>query len=401
MRLQLKPIDEQVIVITGASSGIGLVTARMAAQQGAKVVLAARDREGLAQVAEDIRADGGDAIHCVADMANPDELRQVADAALRTYGRIDSWVNNAGVSIYGKIVDTSMEDHHRLFETNYFGVVNGSLAAIPHLRRDGGALINLGSVVSDRAVPLQGAYSATKHAVKGFTDALRMELEADGAPISVTLIKPAAVDTLYEEHAKNLMDVEPSNPPPVYAPELVAKAILHAAQHPMRDMYVGGGAKLFSLAETFAPRVTDYLMERTITRATRSGGPRRARNDALHSHGDDGRERAGRHSYVRETSLYTEAQMHPWMTVALLAGAGVLAGAALSRGWVRGGRFWYSPDEKTSRRLHRGEHRGGEHRGDLGQERERFTETGGRRELGHNAKPAWQAAEESEVTFPR
>jgi len=157
MRLQLKPIEEQVIVITGATSGIGLVTARMAAQQGAKVVLAARDREELARVAEEIRTEGGDAIHCVADVANPDDLRQVADAAMRSYGRIDTWVNNAGVSIYGKIIDTSMDDHRRLFETNYWGVVNGSLAAIPHLRRHGGALINLGSVVSDRAVPLQGA----------------------------------------------------------------------------------------------------------------------------------------------------------------------------------------------------------------------------------------------------
>ncbi|MCW2236597.1 SDR family oxidoreductase [Azospirillum canadense] len=394
MRLQLKPIEEQVIVITGASSGIGLATARMAARQGAKVVLAARDREALARVAEEIRGEGGDAVHCVADVANPEELRQLADLAVRTHGRIDTWVNNAGVSIYGKVIDTPMEDHRRLFETNYWGVVNGSLAAIPHLRRHGGALINLGSVVSDRSVPLQGAYSATKHAVKGFTDALRMELEADGVPISVTLIKPAAIDTLYEEHAKNLMDVEPSNPPPVYAPDLVAKAICHCAQTPMRDMYVGGGAKLFSLAETFAPRITDYVMERAVTRATRSGGPLRARNDALHSHGDDGRERAGRHRFVRETSFYTEAQMHPWMTVALLAGVGVLAGAAMSRGWVRGGYGEHrGEDRHRARRLGHREH--GRFREDY------YSENGGHRTLGHNAKPAWQAAEESEVTFPR
>lgn len=243
MQPRLKPIDEQVIVITGASSGIGLVTARMAARQGAKVVLAARDRDALAQVAEEIRADGGDAIHCVADVADADALRRVADAAVRSYGRIDSWVNNAGVAIIGKLLDTAPDDHRRLFETNYWGVVNGSLAAIPHLRQNGGALINIGSVLSDRAIPLQGAYVATKHAVKGFTDALRMELEAEGAPISVSLIKPAAVDSLYEDHALNLLDAEPNNPPPVYAPEVVAKAILHCTRRPMRDLYVGGGAK--------------------------------------------------------------------------------------------------------------------------------------------------------------
>lgn len=394
MRLHLKPIEEQVIVITGATSGIGLVTARMAAERGGMVVLAARDRDALAKVADEIRADGGDAVHCVADVANPDEMRQLADTAVRSFGRIDSWVNNAGVSIYGKIEDTPLEDHRRLFETNYWGVVNGSLAAIPHLRRNGGALINLGSVVSDRSIPLQGAYSATKHAVKGFTDALRMELEADGAPISVTLIKPAAIDTMYEEHAKNLLDSEPINPPPVYAPELVAKAILHAAQHPMRDLFVGGRAKLFSLAETFAPRVTDYVMERSLTRSTRAGGPRRERHDALHGHGDDGYERAGRHRFVRETSLYTEAQMHPWMTAALVAGFGVLAGTAISRGWVRRG-YEYKGGQYKGGREHGDWERGGDGRGEIA------SDTGGRRELGHRPKPAWQATEDREVIFPR
>lgn len=391
MRLSLKPVEDQAIVITGASSGIGLVTARMAAARGARVVLAARDREALANLAEEIRADGGDAVHCVADVAQQDEVRQIAETAIRSFGGFDTWINNAGVSIYGKIEDTPLADHRRLFETNYWGVVNGSLAALPHLRKHGGALINVGSAVSDRAIPLQGAYSATKHAVKGFTDALRMEVEADGAPVSVTLIKPAAIDTLYEEHAKNLLDVEPSNPPPVYAPELVAKAILHAAQTPVRDLFVGSGAKLFSLADTFAPRITDFVMERALTRATRSGGPRQMRHDALHGHGDDGRARAGRHRFVRETSLYTQAQMHPWLTAAVVAGFGVLAGAAVSRGWVGGGRrMEYSPDRA---RIHDDERFHGE---------ERLEDAGeGRRELGHNAKPAWQAAHESEVTFPR
>ncbi|AWJ90119.1 short-chain dehydrogenase [Azospirillum baldaniorum] len=389
MQPRLKPIDEQVIVITGASSGIGLVTARMAARQGAKVVLAARDRDALAQVAEEIRADGGDAIHCVADVADADALRRVADAAVRSYGRIDSWVNNAGVAIIGKLLDTAPDDHRRLFETNYWGVVNGSLAAIPHLRQNGGALINIGSVLSDRAIPLQGAYVATKHAVKGFTDALRMELEAEGAPISVSLIKPAAVDSLYEDHALNLLDAEPNNPPPVYAPEVVAKAILHCTRRPMRDLYVGGGAKLFALAETFAPRLTDRIMERTLPRVIRSGGPLRPRNDALHSHGDDGRERAGRHRFVRETSLYTEARMHPWITAAVVAGFGILAGTAVARGWVRDNDG--SGDGGTAG-LNR-------HRRSMQRHRDRMDEE--RATIGHNAKPAWQAAEEGVVTFPR
>jgi hypothetical protein len=129
----------------------------------------------------------------------------------------------------------------RLFQTNYWGVVHGSLEAVKHMKtRGGGAIINLGSELSDHAVPLQGIYAASKHAVKAFTDSLRMELEKESAPIAVTLIKPAAIDTMFVAHAKNYMDKEPSLPPPVYAPELVAKAILYAAQHPKRDVFVGG-----------------------------------------------------------------------------------------------------------------------------------------------------------------
>lgn len=381
MRLTLKPIEEQTIVITGATSGIGLVTARMAARQGARLVLAARDRDALGQVAEEIRGGGGDVIHCVADVADAAALSRVADLAVERFGGIDSWVNNAGISIYGRIEETPVEDHRRLFETNYWGVVNGTAAALPYLRRSGGALINLGSVLSDRSIPLQGAYSATKHAVKAFTDALRMELAADRAPISVTLIKPAAIDTMYEEHARNLMDTEPLNPPPVYAPELVAKAILHAATHPVRDLYVGGASKLFTLGETFMPRLLDYAMERTIPRMTRSGGAKRPHGDALYGpSGDDGRERAGRHGYVRETSLYTEAQMHPWISVGLLAGVGVLAGAAVARGWMRDG-------DRRQQRIGRRERNGS------GAEQTH-------RELGHNAKPAWKATEDREVSFP-
>ncbi|WP_207457913.1 SDR family oxidoreductase [Azospirillum sp. SYSU D00513] len=378
MSVRLKPIDEQVIVITGATSGIGLVTARMAAERGARVVLAARDREALAQVADEIRRNGGQAVHCVADVADEIEMRQVAATALRAYDGFDSWVNNAGVSIYGRIADVPMEDHRRLFETNYWGVVIGSRIAMQHLRRDGGSIVNVGSTLSDRAIPLQGPYCATKHAVKAFTDSLRMELEAEGAPVSVTLIKPAAIDTMYEAHAKNFLDTEPSNPPPVYAPELVAEGILHAVETPVRDLYIGGAAKMFSLAETFAPRLTDYVMERQLTRMQRSGGMKRPRNDALHAPGEDGIDRARRHGFVRETSLYTAAQMHPWVSAALVAGFGILAGAAVRRGWTR--------QDGTAAR-------DGQHAG-------RHADLPGRhRTLGHNAKPAHVATEEREVVF--
>ena len=187
MGVKLKRIEDQVVVITGASSGIGLATAKMAAQLGARVVLAARDPEGLASARVEIEGSGGRAITVMADVASLDDVGMIAERATEAFGGFDTWVNNAGVSIYGPIEEVPVEDARRLFDVNYWGMVHGSLTAVAHLKDHGGALINVGSVTSDRAIPLQGHYSASKHAVKAFTDALRMELEKEGAPVSLTL----------------------------------------------------------------------------------------------------------------------------------------------------------------------------------------------------------------------
>jgi NADP-dependent 3-hydroxy acid dehydrogenase YdfG len=204
MALSLKPLDQQVIVITGASSGIGLATAVAAAEEGAKLVLASRSQQTLEELAQRINANGGEAIAVVADVADRQQVQRIAEAAISRFGRIDTWINDAGLSIYGRLDEVSEEDSRRLFDINFWGVVNGSLAALPHLKTAGGALINVGSEVSEAVVPLQGMYSASKHAVKGFTDALRVEIEeVDKAPVSITLIQPTAVDTPFPEHARN------------------------------------------------------------------------------------------------------------------------------------------------------------------------------------------------------
>ena len=327
MGVNLKQLDQQVIVITGASSGIGLVTARLAAKRGARVVLVSRDEVDLRSAADAIHAAGGTATHVVADVADFAALQGAADAAVREYGRIDTWVNNAGVSIYGRIEEVTLADAERLFRTNYWGVVNGSLVALPHLKRNGGALINVGSVLSDTVVPLQGHYGASKHAVKGFTDALRIELDEEKAPVSVTLIQPAAIDTPYPHHAKNYMDVEPTHQPPVYAPELVAKAILAAAERPERSVKVGGGAKMFTTMETFAPRLGDKFKEKTSFSGSRSDdAPRHA--DTLHApRPGDGRERGGYEGHVMERSAYTAAKRNRGKV--LLGAAALGVGLAL------------------------------------------------------------------------
>ena len=212
-----KKLRDQVIVITGASSGIGLATARIAARRGARVVMLSRNEEELRRACNEIRSQGGRATYAVADVADPEAVDRAGDLAAQQFGGFDTWVNNAGVSIYGKLTDVPLEDTRRMFDTNFWGTVHGCRTAIKHLQHRGGAIINVGSIVSDRAVPLQGMYSASKHAVQGYTDALRMELEHDGVPIWVTLVKPSAINTPYVEHARNYMDKAPKLPPPVYA----------------------------------------------------------------------------------------------------------------------------------------------------------------------------------------
>ena len=333
--MKQKPLNKQVLVLTGASSGIGLVTARMAAARGAKLVLAARSEETLRALEEELRAAGGEAFSVVADVAKEKDVERIAQEAKEKFGGFDTWINNAGVSVYGRLEEVTISDHRQLFETNFWGTVYGSRIAVAHLKNRGGTLINIGSVLSDRAVPLQGMYSASKHAVKGFTDALRMELEKEDAPVFVSLIKPAAIDTPYIEHAKNYLAEAPRNPPPVYAPELVAEAILHCAQVPKRDLVVGGGGKMISELGQHAAGLTDKVMDASMFDLQKRGEPEHDHGSrGLYQASGGGRERGGYVAHVRETSLYTQAQLHPLATALVVAGLGV-AVAALLEGRAR------------------------------------------------------------------
>jgi short-subunit dehydrogenase len=289
MAVSLKPLDEQVMVITGASSGIGLATAEAAARRGAKVVLVARSEHTLEEIATRIRAARGEAISVAADVADRTQVERAAAAAIQRYGRIDSWVNNAGVSIYGRLDAISEEDSRRLFDTNFWGVVNGSLAALPHLQEQGGALINVGSEVSDAVVPLQGMYSASKHAVKGFTDALRVELEdMDHAPVVVTLIQPTAVDTPFPQHARNYMPREPKLLTPQIDPEEVAEAILDAAIDPTRTRKVGMMAKVNTAMAKAVPALADKMAAKQADRQQYDEPPREPAG-TLYTPGESGR----------------------------------------------------------------------------------------------------------------
>jgi NAD(P)-dependent dehydrogenase (short-subunit alcohol dehydrogenase family) len=335
MKITLKPIQEQVIVITGGSSGIGLATAQMAAALGARVVLTSRDEVDLQAAVDRIRQTGGQAISVVADVADSEAMKRVAAAAVREFGTIDTWVNNAGVSIYGRIEAVGLMDARRLFETNYWGVVHGSLAALPHLKARGGALINIGSVLSDTGYPLQGHYTASKHAVKGFTDSLRLELESAEAPVSVTLVQPAAIDTPYPEHAKSYLGVEPTHMPPVYAPEVVARAILDSAQRPRRTVLVGGGAKLFTSVERYVPRLGDRVKEATAIEGQRTERPARFADTLFGPRPGDARVRGHYEGHVMESSAYTGPRLNRQRALIGLAAVGA-AVALLDRAGLFG-----------------------------------------------------------------
>jgi NAD(P)-dependent dehydrogenase (short-subunit alcohol dehydrogenase family) len=328
MTVRLKPVEEQVVVLTGASSGIGLATAHALASRSAKLVLVSRNEAALQEIARDCEAKGGRAIAVAADVGLYEDMERVAETAVREFGSFDTWVNNAGVAIFGTVEQIPLEDHRRLFDTNYFGVLHGCLVATKHLRERGGKIINIGSVLSDRADILQGPYSASKHAVKGLTDAFRMELEEAGTPILVTLIKPSAIDTPYMEHARSYLNSPGTkNPPPSYDPELVARAIVFACENDRRDIVIGFGGWALSVMGALTPRLTDYAMEASgrILQESRDPG-RTERRDNLYAPREDGAERSSLPGGSRKTSLFLEAQLHP---ASLLPGAALAAVAGV------------------------------------------------------------------------
>ncbi|EXG81923.1 SDR family oxidoreductase [Cryptosporangium arvum] len=253
-----KPMSEQVVVITGASTGIGRATALTLAGRGAKVVAAARNEGALASLVADAR---GDVLAVPTDVSDAAAVHALADAAESRYGRIDTWVNNAAVAMWGRIEDISGDEFDRVMRVNFLGQVHGVHAALPALRRSGGGgIIGVASVESIRAVPLQAPYSASKFALQAFYECLRIELAQEGSPISVSTVLPAAIDTPLYDHGRSKLGARPKPPPPVYAAELVAEAITRAVERPRREIPVGDSALGFYLGQRISPALADGFM---------------------------------------------------------------------------------------------------------------------------------------------
>ena len=331
-RPRLKPIAQQVVVVTGATSGVGLAITELLAAAGAKVFLIARNEEALRLLVDRLEGEGRTAGYAVADVADQAALENASKAAIAHFGRYDTWVNDAGVFIYGALVDVPLEDQRRLFDVVYWGVVHGSLTAEAHLRDRGGAVINIGSVLGEMAIPFQGPYCAAKFAVAGFTEAFRREILAARELISVTLVKPAALDTMFMEHARNRLGSPGTrNPPPSYDPKLVARAVLHACENPIRDITVGGlGGGALVLANRLAPGVVDRVaaLVGRASQTTRHAGAA-DRRDNLYEPRADLSQRSTLRPFARKTSLALEAQLHP--VAATIALASALSALAIGR----------------------------------------------------------------------
>lgn len=330
-----KPLSEQVVVVFGASSGIGRETARRLAARGARLVVAARHEPGLETLVNEIRAQGGQAVAVTADAADYEQVQAVADRALQEYGRLDTWVHNAGVSLYATFEQTAPEEFRRVVETNLFGAMHGAKAALPALRRSGGgALIIVSSSEGEHALPLQSAYAASKAGVDRLVQALQLEFARERVPISVTSIIPGAINTPFFDKARSKLGVKPKAMPPYYQPGVVAEAIAYAAEHPVQRLVVGLPPQLLIWSHRYWPSVLNRALARAGIWMQRSDEPKPlGAPDALFEP-MPGYDRAEGSFGDRAVgfSPYTWLQMHPRVRRAVkITGGALVAGMVVRK----------------------------------------------------------------------
>jgi short-subunit dehydrogenase len=253
-----------VVVVTGASAGVGRATARLFGSLGARVCLVARGRDGLEAAARELDAMGATSIVCQADVSNAARVEAVAEETERRLGPIDVWVNNAMVTVMSTIAESTPEEFRRVTEVTYLGAVHGTLAALRHMRaRNRGTIVQVGSALAYRAIPLQSAYCAAKHAMRGFTDSLRTELMHEGSDVHVTMVQLPALNTPQFEWSRARVDRQPQPVPPIYQPEVAARAVVFAAAARRREVWVGAWNACLMFGNKLAPALGDRYLART------------------------------------------------------------------------------------------------------------------------------------------
>jgi short-subunit dehydrogenase len=321
-----RALSQQVVVVTGASSGLARETALQLARQGTAVVAAARNTEALESLAAEADRLGGAVTTVATDVAEWAQVQALAQRAVEAHGRIDTWINCAAVSLYGTVADVDVDEIDRVLDVILRGQVYGMKAALAVMQPAGsGTIINVASALAVRPVPLQAAYCAAEAGVRAFAQSLRMELGHEQVPVAVCTILPSSLNTPLFDHARSRMGVRPQPVPPVYEPSVVAGVILAVARRPQDEVVVGGSGKVLTLVERFAPRLADQLLlapgrawskQRTSQAASGTDNLFTASTGPGATAGELG-------AKAKSTSLYTELlELHPQrIRVALAAGA--------------------------------------------------------------------------------
>jgi NAD(P)-dependent dehydrogenase (short-subunit alcohol dehydrogenase family) len=337
--MKLRPLDEQVVVLFGASSGIGRETALHFAAAGANVVAVGRRQAALDSLAQDIRMSGGICVPLVAEVSDFAQVKRVADDTVQRFGRLDTWVQLAAVSLYAPFEQHEPDEFHRIIDVNLVGAAYAAKAALPHLKASGGALIMVTSVEAVQAIPFHAAYAASKHGLRAMTEVIRMELAAEDAPVSVTNIMPSSINTPFFDLAKTKLGVKPRGVPPVYEPDVVARAILFAAVHPSRDLVAGGAGKSFVVLKRLSPSISDRLMSWAgfaLQKTREEKGPDAPNNLFAPVEGGPVGPQGSFSGEARSWSLYTWWETHPFAhwagRVLAVVGMGFLVTRVVKRG---------------------------------------------------------------------
>ncbi|HHX66364.1 MAG TPA: SDR family NAD(P)-dependent oxidoreductase [Chloroflexi bacterium] len=316
--MKLRPIKDQVVVVFGASSGIGRETALRFARKGARVVVSARDAQGLDTLVSEIHEEGGYALAVPADATDPGQAQEVADTARRRYGRLDTWVHTASVIMYAPFEQTRPEEFRQVLDINLMGVVHGIYAALPLLQEQGrGALIVVSSVEGRQPFPLQSAYVASKHGLEGLLGTLRMELKRSAPDISLTNVIPSSIDTPIFNKARTRLSVKSRGVPPFYDPAVAARAILFAAENRVPEIWVGGAGRALLAIKRVAPALVDDAVARMAPRLQRTDEPRTEDSPDNLFHPLPGHATVRGGFGGRSFSLYTWLQMQPMLRMLL------------------------------------------------------------------------------------